>query len=143
MDQQHDLDSSHHESDLSVQTRIQGHEKSLEANPNDLASRMGLAQAHMQGENWMEAAEHLDKIVNDDPKNPKAPPLLARCYLSMGHMDKGELQSRADVGLSWLTCLVCRCVVFLRCSGRHVSESSDAHRQRQQPRRLDAGGQDV
>ena len=47
---QSDLDSSHHESDLSVQTRIQGHEKSLEANPNDLASRMGLAQAHMQGE---------------------------------------------------------------------------------------------
>lgn len=45
-----DLDSSHHESDLSVQTRIQGHEKSLETNPNDLASRMGLAQAHMQGE---------------------------------------------------------------------------------------------
>ena len=90
MDPQQDLDSSHHESDLSVQTRIQGHEKSLEANPNDLASRMGLAQAHMKGENWMEAAEHLDKVVNDDPKNPQAPPLLARCYLSMGHMDKAD-----------------------------------------------------
>ena len=37
-----ELDSSlNQESDLSVQTRIQGHEKALEANPNDVASRMG------------------------------------------------------------------------------------------------------
>ena len=36
-----ELDSSlNQESDLSVQTRIQGHEKALEANPNDVASRM-------------------------------------------------------------------------------------------------------
>ena len=42
------------------------HEKALEANPNDVASRMGLAQALMQGEKWMDAAEHLDKVVNDD-----------------------------------------------------------------------------
>jgi thioredoxin-like negative regulator of GroEL len=114
MDQQPDLDSSHHESDLSVQTRIQGHEKSLEANPNDLASRMGLAQAHMHGENWMEAAEHLDKVVNDDPKNPKAPPLLARCYLSMGHMDKGEryLHVPPQYARSWPTYLACRCVAI-------------------------------
>ena len=49
---------------------------------------MGLAQAHMQGEQWEEAVEHLDKVVTDEPKNPQAPPLLARCYLSMGHMEK-------------------------------------------------------
>ena len=90
-----ELDSSlNQESDLSVQTRIQGHEKALEANPNDVASRMGLAQALMQGEKWMDAAEHLDKVVNDDAKNAQAPPLLARCYLSMGHMDKGAPLAR-------------------------------------------------
>jgi hypothetical protein len=145
MDQQPDLDSSHHESDLSVRTRIQGHEKSLEANPSDLASRMGLAQAHMHGENWMEAAEHLDKVVNDDPKNPKAPPLLARCYLSMGHMDKGELQCRAAAVRAELTDLPClpRFCAISRCSGCDVSEGLDAHRQREQPKRVDAGGQDV
>lgn len=62
--------------------------QALDANPNDVASRMGLAQAHMQGEQWEEAVEHLDKVVTDEPKNPQAPPLLARCYLSMGHMEK-------------------------------------------------------
>ena len=84
-----ELDSSlNQESDLSVQTRIQGHEKALEANPNDVASRMGLAQALMQGEKWMDAAEHLDKVVTDEPKNPQAPPLLARCYLKLGEVEK-------------------------------------------------------
>ena len=38
---------------------------------------------------------HLDKVVNDDAKNAQAPPLLARCYLSMGHMDKGAPLARA------------------------------------------------
>ena len=75
---------------------------------------MGLAQAHMHGENWMEAAEHLDKIVNDDPKNPKAPPLLARCYLSMGHMDKGRLQNHIghSTQTNCLTFPVCGCVTI-------------------------------
>jgi len=134
-----ELDSSlNQESDLSVQTRIQGHEKALEANPNDVASRMGLAQALMQGEKWMDAAEHLDKVVNDDAKNAQAPPLLARCYLSMGHMDKGAPLARCRARAAALLT-----VLAVGRSRRHVPEGAHAHRQREQSQCLDAGGQDV
>lgn len=42
----------------------------------------------MEEENWQEATEHLERVVNDEPKNAQAPPRLAQCYLSMGNMEK-------------------------------------------------------
>eukprot|EP01047_Picozoa_sp_COSAG01_P091030 COSAG01_NODE_22730_length_843_cov_5.611559_1_plen_87_part_10 len=85
----------------------------MEFNPNDVASRMGLAQAHIEGEQWRDAIEHLDKVVTDEPKNPQAPPLLARCYLSLGEVEKVPRRAQREYGRA-CSLLTARCAVACR-----------------------------
>ena len=62
--------------------------QALDINPHDISAMMGLSQAYMLGEKYRDASERLARVVEIDPKNPQAPPLLAECYLKMGMLDQ-------------------------------------------------------
>eukprot|EP01052_Picozoa_sp_SAG31_P046115 SAG31_NODE_8687_length_1406_cov_0.820964_1_plen_358_part_10 len=78
------------EAKMSIEARIESNLRALEVNPNDMGAMMGLAHAYILSENWNSAIEQLDTVVEEDPKNAQAAPLLARCYLKIGEMDKAD-----------------------------------------------------
>ena len=78
------------EAKMSIEARIESNQRALEVNPNDMGAMMGLAHAYILSENWESAIEQLDTVVEEDPKNAQAAPLLARCFLKVGEMDKAD-----------------------------------------------------
>jgi len=64
--------------------------KSLEINPENIFTRLQLAEAYMDSGDGINAIDVLKGIIEDDPKNDKAHALLAKIYQDMGLFTTAE-----------------------------------------------------